>query len=161
MEYKEYEPVLKRKAFYYSKTYGFDYNDLFSETQEIFCIACNKYQKKEGGSFKSWLNFMLKTRLNAYIKKRCNNEITNVCLPKKSYYDDTVELIWLNDCVKQMDWKTKKIIQLILYPTKKQIRQLPLKLTKHSLKLYLQVQEGWKAKIVNTCFNEIKQGLGI
>ena len=158
--YIEYEALIKNKAFYYSQVYNFNYDDLLSEAQEIFCIASRNYRRR-GHTFKAWLNFMLNKRLNSFVIKATNNEIISsdlvtIILGNRKHTENVIESIWIDNKIDELEWKTKRIIYLILYPTRKQIMKSPRKLSRHNLKNYL-IEQGWDDKIIRICFREIEE----
>ena len=66
--YKKYKGMINKMAFFYSKKYNKEYDELKGQANLIFCEALERYEKMKS-SFSTYLSISLRGFLKRYIKK--------------------------------------------------------------------------------------------
>lgn len=151
--YKKYQNLLRDRAWYYSKKYNFDYQELLAEANLIYVETLKKYNS-EKGKFSTYLYSCLKN-LSCYILRvRRHMKFNFKILPiskqlleiEDKEFKRFEQVVEFYDCVyTELSEDTQKVFHHILYGhIQPDFKHLKLYFQKKFDYTYTQMKRIWK-----------------
>ena len=160
-KFHEVELLIHRTCQDFRKQFGGNYEDLFSQAQEIFLVACQDYDETKGAKFSTYCRNMIWFRLqdsNRVIQNRLKQ------IPRVDATEmDSTETLTASDFdlmefidESNLSSKAKTVIRIALHNKKvpSSVRDGQAAIRK------ILVGKGWKSAEVSIVFDEIKIALG-
>jgi len=93
--------------------------------------------------------------INEKIKRYAvDSDLVYFILKHQNYIDDIIDMIYLENEIKKISKRAQTVIRIILYPKKRELSKLPVRITQNALRLYLK-ENKWTRSEINQCFKEI------
>ena len=127
MQYAEFEKMLLKAAWSFSRTTGIDYKILKSEADLAFVIACNKYSDHEF-KFSTYLHICLRNHLSNFSKSQLGNIKTKTDLNLDMFVSespDQEERLMRKEAIDNASDNFKKMLKIILKNHKRFMQMKP------------------------------------
>lgn len=166
--FNAFEHLLQRIVEQHHATYGGDFDDLFSEAQEIFLNAHQQHDEMKG-KIGTWIYFFVSKRLLEKRRKdnRLKKHIKSIPLNHAVETEEDLELKVkrkdLEILLSEVGEDCKNIIYLILFPPKDFEEEFSKhkkpKYCKNFIMEYLHFDMKWHMQRIKNAFNELKEVL--
>jgi len=160
--YKQYEKMIYKSSYNYSRRYNQEFEDILSEACLIYCECLQRFDGRKA-SFSTFLSMSLNFRLGNYCKRNRKRILETEEFIDTEFLKENIEFSFFKDSLSE---NSKKIVELVSDPPmelfsfckREDETKWALKINKDVISKYL-LSKKWNISQIRNSFAEIKSNL--